>query len=77
MSCIYHETPDESAHEVHVADALGVTVADVRDYFVSPSAAVAITLKYDYLDPEKLKGLAYDSLFKELCGKGELKGEYR
>jgi molybdopterin/thiamine biosynthesis adenylyltransferase len=72
MSCIYYEAPDESAHEAHVAEKLGVTIADVRTNFVSPVAAVAIARLYPQLDPAKLQGLAYDSLFKELCGKGEL-----
>ena len=73
MSCIYHEAPDEAAHEGHVAGALGVDLAAVRTNFVSPDAARAIARKYPDLDPARLEGLAYDSLFKELCGKGELK----
>lgn len=73
MSCIYYEAPDEAAHEAHVADALGVSVADVRTNFVSPTAAIAIAQAYPQLDPVQLEGLAYDSLFKQLCGKGELK----
>lgn len=73
MSCIYCEAADEAAHEAHVAEALGVGVADVRENFVSESAAQAIARTYPRLDPAALKGLAYDSLFKELCGKGQLK----
>jgi hypothetical protein len=73
MSCIYHEAPDEAAHEAHVADALGVDIAAVRTNFVSADAARVIAGKYSQLDAGRLEGLAYDSLFKELCGKGELK----
>lgn len=73
MSCVYYESPDESAHEAHVAEALGVSVADVRANFVSTAAAVVIARVYPHLEAAKLEGLAYDSLFKELCGKGELK----
>lgn len=73
MSCIYYEAADEAAHEAHVAEALGVSVADVRENFVSESAAQSIARTYPHLDPAALKGLAYDSLFKELCGKGQLK----
>ena len=29
--------------------------------------------KYTQLDAATLEGLAYDSVFKQLCGKGELK----
>lgn len=73
MSCVYYEAPDEGAHEVHVADALGVGVADVRSNFVSAEAACAIACKYPHLDPAELENKAYDSLFKQLCGKGQLK----
>jgi hypothetical protein len=52
---------------------LGVGTAAVRSNFVSASAALEIARKYPQLDPARLEGLAYDSLFKELCGKGELK----
>jgi hypothetical protein len=73
MSCIYYEVADETAHEAHVAEALGVGVADVRENFVSESAAERIARTYPDLDPAGLTGLAYDSLFKELCGKAQLK----
>jgi hypothetical protein len=73
LSCVYHEAHDETAHERHVADALGVTVADVRTNFVSAAASRKIAGKYSSLEPAELEGLAYDSLFKELCGKGELR----
>jgi len=73
MSCIYYEAPDEGAHEVHVAEALGVALTDVRSNYVSPEAARAIVRKYPHLDPGELENKAYDSLFKQLCGKGQLK----
>lgn len=73
MSCIYYEAPDETAHEAHVADALGVDVTAVRSNFVSAEHANVIAVKYPNLDAKRIEGLAYDSLFKELCGKGELK----
>lgn len=73
MSCIYYEAPEESAHESHVAKALGVNAEDVRTNFVTQTAAVLIAQTYPHLAPAKLEGLAYDSLFKQLCGKGELK----
>jgi molybdopterin/thiamine biosynthesis adenylyltransferase len=73
MACIYRETPDENAHERHVADALGVPAASVRENFVSLEAAAAIVCKYPHLNACALEGLAYDSLFKELCGQGQLR----
>lgn len=73
LSCVYHEAPDETAHEVHVAELLGVSVAEVRSNFVTEASARLIMLRYPDLAAEELIGLAYDSLFKQLCGQGALK----
>lgn len=73
LSCIYHETRDEAAHERHVAESLGVSLAEVQSGFVTDVAARAIVRLYPNLVPEMLIGLAYDSLFKQLCGQGALK----
>jgi hypothetical protein len=73
LSCIYWETQEESAHERHVADSLGVTPEDVRSGLITEAAACAIVLRYSNLSSEHLVGLAYDSLFKQLCGQGALK----
>lgn len=75
LSCIYHETPDEAAHERHVAESLGVTLSDVQSGFVSDAAAGAIVRRYPKLALDALSGLAYDSLFKQLCGQEALKTE--
>lgn len=74
LSCIYHEAPDEAAHEGHVADALGVSRDDVKSNFITAAAAHAIAARYG-MDAKDIEGLAYDSVFKQLCGKGELKVE--
>ena len=73
MSCVYYEAPDETAHEQHVAELLGVSAADARSNFVSKAAAILIAGRYPALTSESLVGLAYDSLFKQLCGQGALK----
>jgi hypothetical protein len=73
MSCIYYEAADELAHEAHVAELLGVDVADVRANFVAPDAARKIAERYSQLEPSAIVGLAYDSLFKQLCGQAALK----
>jgi hypothetical protein len=73
MSCIYYEAPDELAHEAHVAQLLGVDVAEVRANFVGPDAARRIVARYSQLDATEIVGLAYDSLFKQLCGQAALK----
>lgn len=74
LSCIYYEAPDESAHEGHVAQALGVSRDEVKSNFITANAAQRIAARYD-LNAADLENLAYDSVFKQLCGKGELKVE--
>ncbi|MGI8641649.1 MAG: ThiF family adenylyltransferase [Pyrinomonadaceae bacterium] len=73
LSCIYFEDVAESAHELHVAEVLGVSLQEVQSNYISAIAAQKICQKYDYLIAGNVEGLAYDSLFKQLCGEGMLK----
>ncbi|TLM62281.1 MAG: hypothetical protein FDZ69_13195 [Deltaproteobacteria bacterium] len=72
LSCIYLEENGELTHEGHVADLLGVGVDKVRETFIDSSAAMEICRRYPTISPEAIQGTAYDSLFKQLCGQGEL-----
>ncbi|HMO79575.1 MAG TPA: ThiF family adenylyltransferase [Pyrinomonadaceae bacterium] len=72
LSCIYFNDAAEDAHSIHVAEALGVDIKDIRQQFVSASAAAKIAAKYAYVTVEEIKGLAYDTLFKQMCGEGKL-----
>lgn len=71
LACIHHETPDEQAHERHIADALGVSLQEIQGGRVSPQAAATIAIKFE-LPAKALVGQAYDSLFKVLCAGGQL-----
>jgi molybdopterin/thiamine biosynthesis adenylyltransferase len=73
LACIYHESPIENAHEKHVAESLGVPVEFVKTSRVSGAAADLIASKFKQLDRAALVGMAYDTLFKQLCGAAELK----
>jgi len=73
LSCIYSQESDELAHEKHVAEVLGVGVDDIKAGFVNDLAARMIANKYKNLNPEAIVNMAYDSLFKQLCGQGMLK----
>ena len=73
MSCIYEPDAEESTREQHIADHLGVTLEDVRSERVSPAAAATIAERYPQLAQRELVGIAYDTLFKNLCAEGELK----
>lgn len=72
MGCIYFQDAAEDAHAAHVAEALGVAVEDVREQFVSRTAADKIATKYPQLASEQIESLAYDTLFKQMCGEGKL-----
>ena len=73
MSCIYATDQRELQHEVMLANNLGVTVEEVRKSVVDQTSAIKISqfLNLD-LEMENIVGLAYDTLFKQLCGQGLL-----
>ena len=50
---------------------LGVSLEQVKQQFIGPAAASTICKKYQ-LSEDTLVGLAYDTLFKQLCGEGKL-----
>lgn len=73
MACIYRQDGGELAHEAHVAEALGVSVDDVKEGFISGAAALKICRWATDLVPELLLGKAYDTLFKARCAAGKLR----
>jgi hypothetical protein len=75
MACVYAHTPLEDARERHIAESLGVTLAQVKEPRISEASAAAICAKYKQLKPEELVGTAYDTLFKNLCASAVLHTE--
>ncbi|MBY5710108.1 ThiF family adenylyltransferase [Rhizobium leguminosarum] len=73
LSCIYKHIPDEIARERSIADGLGVDLQTVKEAFISEDAAARICRSHPGLRPEGLVGMAYDSLFKQLCGEHALR----
>ena len=73
LSCVYPENERERKHEENVAEALGLTVEEVRAGFISLSVASKICDKYADLRTDDLVGRAFDTVYKELCGVGKLK----
>lgn len=72
LSCIYEQERDELAREGHVAEVLGVGVEKVQEAFIDPKTAKMIADKYPELEAGTIVNMAYDSLFKQLCGQGQL-----
>lgn len=73
LSCIYAPDPVEFSREVHISEHLGVSVEEVRSERVTAAAAKRIHARFPHLNVGHLVGLAYDSLFRSLCGEGTLK----
>ena len=72
LSCIYEADEEEVTRERLIAQHLGVSVEDVRTERITRSAAERIVAMHSELCPERLTGIAYDTLFKSLCAEGQL-----
>jgi hypothetical protein len=73
LSCIYEPDEQEMTREAHIAEHLGVSVDEVRKERISPESAAVISTRFQQLDKRSIVGVAYDTLFKQLCGAQELR----
>ncbi|MGC1861288.1 MAG: ThiF family adenylyltransferase [Methylocystis sp.] len=67
LACIYKHVPDEHAREQSIADGLGIELEAVKEGYISAQVAARIHVAHRDVDPERIVGSAYDSLFKQLC----------
>nr|WP_166309102.1 ThiF family adenylyltransferase [Bradyrhizobium sp. 2S1]MCK7664827.1 ThiF family adenylyltransferase [Bradyrhizobium sp. 2S1] len=72
LSCIYEADQEEFTREHHIAEHLGVSAEEVRSERISDPAAKKIAARIPNLEASALVGIAYDTLFKQLCGEGTL-----
>ena len=72
MSCIYMPDEAEYTREHHIAEQLGVTVDEVLTERISAESAIRIATRFPRLSAESIIGLAYDTLFKQLCSEAVL-----
>jgi len=73
LSCIYAPDEEESSREHHIAEHLGVGVDEVRSERICSAAASIIVARFPDLNAAAITGMAYDSLFKLLCGESKLR----
>lgn len=73
LSCIYRYVPDEHARERAIADGLGISLDMVRESLISADAAALIAGANAKVQAAAIEGMAYDSLFKQLCAEQALK----
>jgi hypothetical protein len=67
LSCIYRHVPEENLRERAIANGLGIDLEMVKQGFISDVAAAAIAAAHYAIESETIVGMAYDSLFKQLC----------
>jgi hypothetical protein len=72
MGCLYRVDEKEISQDQVIADHLSVSLDEVRSSRISRSTALAITQRHPHLNVDAIEGQAFDSLYKELCGTGEL-----
>jgi hypothetical protein len=69
LACIYKHIPDELARTRDIASGLGIDLADVTPGgLVDEHIARKIVSSHPQLTASKLVGIAFDSLYKQLCG---------
>ncbi|OFA05644.1 ThiF family adenylyltransferase [Duganella sp. HH101] len=72
LSCIYTFAPEEESRERHIAETLGLTVDEVREQLISERVALKLAQLHPSLQERALVNMAFDSLFREMCGSGVL-----
>lgn len=72
LACIYRHVPEEHARERSIAEGLGVDLAEVRSGLISGDVARKIVRTHSSIDPATITGIAFDSLFRQLCSEQAL-----
>lgn len=67
LACIYAQVEEEVGRNQDIANGLGITLDDVNKGFIDTEVAARICAEHADLDPQRITGMAYDSLFKERC----------
>lgn len=75
LSCVYKFVDEEGVRERDIAIGLGITVEDVKKERIDEEVAARIVMAHPGLDAKALVGVAFDTLFKQLCGEDALKTE--
>ena len=73
LGCVYPHDEAEVTHEQAVADHLGIDVESVRQPRISPEIARHICARHTQLAPAEIEGIAFDTLYKQLCSSAQLK----
>lgn len=72
LACIYIHITQETEREQHIANALGLELSEVKRQFIDTQLAAKLASIHAVLDADEIEGMAMDSLFRQLCGTGDL-----
>lgn len=72
LACIYRHVPEELARERSIAEGLGVDIADVRVGLITEEIAHRIVRTHPSFTATELIGIAFDSLFRQICAEQAL-----
>lgn len=73
LCCIYKHIPDEDARARDIASGLGIDLEDVTSgQLIGEVVAGKIAARHPALNAATLVGMAFDSLFKQLCAENAL-----
>lgn len=72
LACIYIYIAQESEQERYIAEALGLEISEVKRQFIDAQLAAKLANIHPSLRAKDIEGLAMDSLFRQMCGSGNL-----
>ena len=73
LACIYRHVPDESVRQKAIAEGLGIDLDDiVPGGLIDARVAALIAARHPDLYADALLGVAFDSLYKQLCAEQTL-----
>lgn len=72
LACVYIHIAQETEREQHIADALGLELAEVKRELIDAQLATKLAGIHPTLNAGAIEGMAMDSLFRQLCGTGDL-----
>lgn len=73
LACIYPHVVNEQQQDEHTAENLGITVDDVRKPLIDEALATKLCANFPALDKAALINTALDTLYKSMCGGGQLR----
>jgi hypothetical protein len=73
LACIYRHVPEEHARERSIAEGLGVEMGDVQGGLITEDVARRIVRTHPSLTVAAITGIAFDTLFRQLCSEQALK----